>query len=96
MVPRATWAGSVSLPSYVQMYIYVLDKMAAKPLHRGLRSLVRVDRHGSDRQHPHVPRLPIRSFILILPDNPGQKLLGRGSDKSLMHDGGGDTHRHHG
>ena len=30
MVPRATW-GATGVPSYMQMYIYVPDAVAAKP-----------------------------------------------------------------
>ena len=31
MVTRSTWTNGVNLPSYLQMYIYVPDKMATKP-----------------------------------------------------------------
>ena len=30
-VTRSSWAGTATLPSYMQMYIYVPDKVATKP-----------------------------------------------------------------
>ena len=91
-VSRSTWAGSVTLPSYVGMYIYVPDKLATKPpimvsshscgstatgqMSNITKSVAAADKYG---------------FIIILPDNPGQNCWDVGSAQSLKHDGGGDT-----
>ena len=91
-VARATWAGSVQLPSYIGMYIYVPDKLAAKPP-------IMVSSHScgstASGQMNNIPMIKAAAdangFILILPDNPGQNCWDVGSTKSLTHDGGGDT-----
>jgi len=91
-VSRSTWAGSVSLPSYVGMYIYVPDKLAAKP-----PIVVSAHSCGSTAtgQVGNIPKTLAAAdklgFIVILPDNPGQNCWDVGSTKSLTHDGGGDT-----
>src|SRR5690242_17427954 len=91
-VSRSTWAGSVSLPSYVSMYIYVPDKLAAKP-----PIVVSAHSCGSTAtgQVGNIPKTLAAAdklgFIVILPDNPGQNCWDVGSTKSLTHDGGGDT-----
>jgi acetylxylan esterase len=91
-VNRSTWAGSASLPSYVQMYIYVPDKLATKP-----PIMVSAHSCGSTAtgQIGNIPKIKAAAdqngFILILPDNPGQNCWDVGSSKSLKHDGGGDT-----
>jgi len=91
-VSRSTWAGSVSLPSYVSMYIYVPDKLAAKP-----PVVVSAHSCGSTAtgQVGNIPKTLAAAdkngFIVILPDNPGQNCWDVGSTKSLTHDGGGDT-----
>jgi acetylxylan esterase len=91
-VARATWAGSVQLPSYIGMYIYVPDKLATKPP-------IMVSSHScgstASSQMGNIPMIKAAAdasgFILILPDNPGQNCWDVGSTKSLTHDGGGDT-----
>jgi poly(hydroxyalkanoate) depolymerase family esterase len=91
-VNRSDWAGGVNLPSYVSMYIYVPDKLAAKPP-------IMVSSHscGSSAtgQMGNIPKIKAAAdangFILILPDNPGQNCWDVGSAASLKHDGGGDT-----
>jgi len=91
-VTRSTWAGSVSLPSYVQMYIYVPDKVAAKP-----PIVVSAHSCGSTAsgQMGNITKTQAAAdkngFILILPDNPGQNCWDVGNPTSLKHDGGGDT-----
>ena len=91
-VTRSTWAGSVSLPSYVQMYIYVPDKLAAKP-----PIVVSAHSCGSTAtgQMGNITKTQAAAdkngFILILPDNPGQNCWDVGNPTSLKHDGGGDT-----
>ncbi len=91
-VNRSDWAGSVKLPSYVQMYIYVPDKLATKPP-------IMVSSHScgstATGQMGNIPLSKAAAdkngFILILPDNPGQNCWDVGSAASLKHDGGGDT-----
>jgi acetylxylan esterase len=84
--------GASGVPSYVQMYIYVPDKLAAKP-----PILVSAHSCGSTAtgQMGNIPKIKAAAdangFILILPDNPGQNCWDVGSTKSLTHDGGGDT-----
>src|SRR5262245_59178953 len=79
-VTRSDWAGSVNLPSYVSMYIYVPDKLATKPP-------IMVSSHscGSSAtgQMGNIPKIKAAAdangFILILPDNPGQNCWDVGS-----------------
>jgi acetylxylan esterase len=91
-VARATWAGSVSLPSYVKMYIYVPTKLADKP-----PIVVSAHACGStaEGQWGNIPKTKAAAtangFILILPDNPNQNCWDVGNPTSLKHDGGGDT-----
>ena len=91
MVPRATW-GATDVPSYMQMYIYVPDKMATKPP-------IYVSCHScgstATGQISNIPMAKATAdsygFILVLPDNPGQNCWDVGTTMSLTHDGGGDT-----
>ncbi|HTQ03267.1 MAG TPA: PHB depolymerase family esterase [Polyangiaceae bacterium] len=91
-VNRSDWAGSVKLPSYMQMYIYVPDKLATKPP-------IMVSSHScGSTATGQLGNIPISKaaadkygFILILPDNPGQNCWDVGTSASLTHDGGGDT-----
>jgi poly(hydroxyalkanoate) depolymerase family esterase len=91
-VTRSDWAGTVSLPSYMQMYIYVPDKPATKPP-------IYVSCHScgstATGQISNIPMAKAaadaQGFILVLPDNPGRNCWDVGTTKSLTHDGGGDT-----
>lgn len=91
-VTRSAWAGSTSLPSYLQMWVYVPAKMAANPP-------IVVSAHScmgsASNQAQNIPKTlaaaDAQGFIVILPDNPGQNCWDVGSSKSLTHDGGGDT-----
>jgi poly(hydroxyalkanoate) depolymerase family esterase len=91
-VTRSDWAGTVSLPSYMQMYIYVPDKLATKPP-------IYVSCHScgstATGQISNIPMAKAaadaQGFILVLPDNPGRNCWDVGTTKSLTHDGGGDT-----
>jgi acetylxylan esterase len=85
--------GASGVPSYVQMHIYVPDKVATKP-----PILVSAHSCGSTAsgQMGNIPKIKAAAdkngFILILPDNPGQNCWDVGAkDTSLKHDGGGDT-----
>jgi poly(hydroxyalkanoate) depolymerase family esterase len=92
-VSRSTWTGGVTLPSYVEMYIYVPDKVATNP-----PILVSSHSCGSTAsgQMGNMAKTKAAAdkngFIMILPDNPGQNCWDVGSKQSLTHDGGGDTH----
>jgi acetylxylan esterase len=85
--------GASGVPSYVKMYIYVPDQVAAKP-----PILVSAHSCGSTAsgQMGNIPKIKAAAdkngFILILPDNPGQNCWDVGAkDTSLKHDAGGDT-----
>jgi len=85
--------GASGVPSYVEMYIYVPDKLATKP-----PILVSAHSCGSNAtgQMGNIPKIKAAAdangFILILPDNPGQNCWDVGAkDTSLKHDAGGDT-----
>src|SRR3954462_12337613 len=88
-VNKSDWAGSVKLPSYMQMYIYVPDTLAAKPP-------IMVSSHScgstATGQIGNIPKSKAAAdkngFILILPDNPNQNCWDVGTTASLTHDGG--------
>ncbi len=92
MVPRATW-GATGVPSYMQMYIYVPDRVATKPP-------IYISCHScgstATGQISNIPmakaQADAQGFILILPDNPGNNCWAVGTTQGLTHDGGGDTH----
>ena len=91
-VTRSTWAGSVNLPSYLQMYVYVPDKVATKPP-------IVVSGHScgstASGQMGNIKEVQAAAdkngFILVLPDNPNQNCWDVGSAQALKHDGGSDT-----
>src|SRR5262245_44492841 len=91
MVPRATW-GATGVPSYMQMYIYVPDRVAAKPP-------IYISCHScgstATGQIGNIPMAKAaadsQGFILMLPDHPGNNGWDVGTTASLRHDGGGDT-----
>ncbi|MCX7726735.1 MAG: PHB depolymerase family esterase [Chitinispirillaceae bacterium] len=92
-VPRNNWAGSVSLPSYVKMYIYVPDKVATNPpivvsIHACQSSVT----GQLDNNKKIKAAADKNGFIIIFPDNPGRNCWDVGSKKALTHDGGGDPH----
>jgi poly(hydroxyalkanoate) depolymerase family esterase len=87
------WAGESGLPSYVNMYLYVPDQVAAKP------PLVVAPHHcqgtgpGTFGEMSSLVSLADQSgFILIFPEATGQNCWDAGSARSLTHDGKGDTH----
>jgi poly(hydroxyalkanoate) depolymerase family esterase len=93
MVPRATWGPTSSVPSYMQMYIYVPDRLAAKP-----PILVSSHSCGSTAsgQMGNITKIKAAAdangFILILPDSsPMRNCWDVGTTASLTHNGGGDT-----
>ena len=91
-VSRSTWTAGVSLPSYVEMYIYVPTTVATKPPIVVSAHSCGSTASGQIGKITHfVAASDKNGFILILPDNPNQNCWDVGSDKSLKHDGGGDT-----
>lgn len=93
-VNQSDWQGGATLPSYVNMYIYVPDKLAAKP------PLLVASHHCqgtgtttyNETKSTLVPLADSLGFIMIFPEATGHNCWDVGSDKSLKHDGGGDTH----
>lgn len=93
-VNQSDWQGGVSLPSYVNMYIYVPDKLAAKP------PILVASHHCqgtgtttyNETKSTLVPLADSLGFIMIFPEATGHNCWDVGSAKSLKHDGGGDTH----
>jgi acetylxylan esterase len=92
-VEQSVW-GASGLPSYVNMYIYVPDQLAAKPP-------VLVASHHcqgtaastySETKSSFVSQADKSGFIIIFPEATGHNCWDVGSTKSLKHDGGGDTH----
>jgi acetylxylan esterase len=91
-VNKTDWTGGVSVPSYVQMYIYVPDNLADKPP-------IMVSSHScgstATGQIGNIPKskaaADANGFILILPDNPGQNCWDVGTTQALTHNGGSDT-----
>ncbi|KYF71140.1 alpha/beta hydrolase family esterase, partial [Sorangium cellulosum] len=90
-VSRATW-GASGVPDYVNMNIYVPDRLAEKPpivvaSHScstpvsGFFNSISGIRAGADQN----------GFIIILPEATGRNCWDVGTAKSLTHDGGGDT-----
>jgi poly(hydroxyalkanoate) depolymerase family esterase len=91
-VNRSDWTGGVSLPSYVQMYVYAPATKAAKPAIVVSGHSCGSTASGQMGNITHtIAAADKYGFIIILPDNPGQNCWDVGSSKSLKHDGGGDT-----
>jgi acetylxylan esterase len=92
-VPRSTWAGSVNLPSYTRMYIYVPDKLATKPPIVVSSHACQSSVSGQLGNNKKIQAAADKNgFIMIFPDNQGQNCWDVGSKQSMTHDGGGDTH----
>ncbi|WP_437940070.1 extracellular catalytic domain type 1 short-chain-length polyhydroxyalkanoate depolymerase [Sorangium sp. So ce341] len=90
-VDRTTW-GASGVPDYVNMNIYVPDRLADNPpivvaCHScstpvsGFFNSISGIRAGADQN----------GFIIVLPEATGRNCWDVGSTKSLTHDGGGDT-----
>jgi poly(hydroxyalkanoate) depolymerase family esterase len=93
-VNQSDWQGGVTLPSYVNMYLYVPDKLSAKP------PILVASHHCqgtgtttyNETKSTLVPLADSIGFIMIFPEATGHNCWDVGSAKSLKHDGGGDTH----
>jgi len=86
------WGGITGFPSYVNMYIYVPKTLANKP------PIVVVPHHcGGDATSSYnestglVSLADSNGFVMIFPEATGQNCWDAGSDRSLNHDGKGDT-----
>jgi poly(hydroxyalkanoate) depolymerase family esterase len=91
MVPRATW-GATGVPSYMQMYIYVPAKVAAKPpIYISCHSCGSTATGQIGNIPMAVSAADAQGFIIVFPDNPGNNCWDVGTSMSLKHDGGGDT-----
>ena len=92
-VPQSEWQDGVSgLPAHVNMFLYVPDQRATKP------PVVVAPHHCQgtgpgtfDEMSSLVSRADESGFILIFPEATGQNCWDAGSDRSLSHDGTGDT-----
>jgi acetylxylan esterase len=91
-VNTSEW-GVAGLPSYVSMYLYVPDQLAARP------PIVVGPHHcqgtgpGTFNEMSSLVSIANRvGFIMIFPEATGQNCWDAGSTRSLKHDGGGDTH----
>jgi poly(hydroxyalkanoate) depolymerase family esterase len=86
------WAGVTGLPSYVNMYIYVPDRLATKP------PIVVAPHHcqgtGTGTYSEMSSLVSIANtngFVMIFPEATGENCWDAGSTRSLKHGGGGDT-----
>jgi poly(hydroxyalkanoate) depolymerase family esterase len=93
MVNRSTWTGGANVPSYVQMYIYVPDKLAAKPpILSAHHSCATTDAMYYFGNLPKIKAAADKNgFIIIVPLAMGKNCWDVGTKASLTHDGGGDT-----
>jgi|GEM_PF-251130 len=93
-VNQSEWQGGVSLPSYVNMYIYVPDNRASKP------PILVASHHCqgtgtttyNETKSTFVSQADKNGYIIIFPEATGHNCWDVGSAKALKHDGGGDTH----
>lgn len=90
-VTQSEWGGS-GFPSYVNMYIYVPDALAAQP------PIVVIPHHcQGTAQSSYSESASLRTvadrngFLLIMPEATGQNCWDAGSPRSLKHNGSGDT-----
>ena len=86
------WAGVSGLPSYVNMYIYVPDKPAAKPpIIVGVHHCQGTGTGTYNEMSSLVSIANANGFIMIFPEATGENCWDAGSARSLKHGGGGDT-----
>lgn len=87
------WEGVTGLPSYVNLFLYVPDQLATNP------PIVVAPHHcqgtgpGTFSEMSALVTLADRNgFLMIFPEATGQNCWDAGSERSLQHDGKGDTH----
>lgn len=87
------WQGVSGLPSYVNMFLYVPDQLASSPPIVVAPHHCQGDGPGTFSEMSSLVSLADeRGFIMVFPEATGQNCWDAGSDRSLEHDGGGDTH----
>ncbi len=87
------WQGVEGLPSYVNMYIYVPDQTVALPPIVVAPHHCQGDGKGTfSEMSGLVSMADTNGFIMVFPEATGQNCWDAGSDRSLQHDGKGDTH----
>jgi len=93
-IDQSEWWQDVSgLPSYVNMFLYVPDQLASSPPIVVAPHHCQGDGPGTfGEMSSLVSFADERGFIMIFPEATGQNCWDAGSDRSLEHDGGGDTH----
>ncbi|MDC0677410.1 extracellular catalytic domain type 1 short-chain-length polyhydroxyalkanoate depolymerase [Sorangium atrum] len=90
-VNQSEW-GTDGLPSYVNMYIYVPDKLATKPPIVVAPHHCQGNGQGTFSEMSSLVSIANTSgFIMIFPEATGQNCWDAGSTRSLHHGGGGDT-----
>ncbi|HEY6723298.1 MAG TPA: PHB depolymerase family esterase [Polyangiaceae bacterium] len=86
------WQGVTDLPSYVNMFLYVPDQLASSPPVVVAPHHCQGDGPGTFSEMASLVTLADqRGFIMIFPEATGQNCWDAGSDRSLKHDGKGDT-----
>jgi poly(hydroxyalkanoate) depolymerase family esterase len=91
-VEQSEW-GVQGLPSYVNMYIYVPDQLAATPpIVVGAHYCTGNATAYFQALSGIVSTADANGFIVIFPEATGRNCWDVGSTASLTHDGGGDTH----
>jgi len=86
------WSGATGLPSYVNMYTYVPDQLAAKPpIVVGPHHCQGTAQSTYSEMASLVSIADKTGFILIFPEATGENCWDAGSTRSLKHGGGGDT-----
>jgi acetylxylan esterase len=86
------WAGVTGLPTYVNMYSYVPDKLATKPpILVGPHHCQGTAQSTFSEMASLVSIADQNGFIMIFPEATGENCWDAGSTRSLKHGGGGDT-----
>jgi len=87
------WDGVTDLPSYVNMFLYVPDQLATHPpIVVGVHHCQGTGTSSYSEMSSLVSLADQNGFIMIFPEATGQNCWDAGSDRSLTHDGKGDTH----
>ena len=93
-VERQDWDWSVSgVPEHIGMYIYVPEFLSDKPPVVVSCHSCGNSANGQVGNNKNILKAADRKgFIVVFPDNSQRNCWDVGSEKSLTHDGGGDTH----
>jgi poly(hydroxyalkanoate) depolymerase family esterase len=91
LVDRATWRAN-GVPDYVNMYIYVSDRLATSPpIVLAIHSCMTDVSGFFNSSQKLVAAADANGFVLILPEATGRNCWDVGTAQSLTRDGGGDT-----